>query len=199
MDLKTTLATLALQRLRQSYSGERDAIAAVFIRDDVRWGEASFIEDFLLCIFRQLREGIRSPLESDSVALRQYDKYLEARQLGQRNAARIKAIREALDLLIASLDNAFLIMDGFDRCSPAVDLFLEDEFPRMRRAGLRIMTTSRIPCLLEPFEVYACDGLQCPMPRRRRVYWECQKCKLDDVSMDLCHVCIETQPVCRRW
>ncbi|GME31350.1 hypothetical protein GTA08_BOTSDO12053 [Neofusicoccum parvum] len=51
----------------------------------------------------------------------------------------------ALYTLLLGHCHAFLIVDDFDRCGAAVDMFLlEDEFARLQRHELKIMVTCRI-------------------------------------------------------
>ncbi|KAH6886272.1 hypothetical protein B0T10DRAFT_490924 [Thelonectria olida] len=194
---KTTFVALAARQLRSKYPSKGSAVASIFIVRDVRWSEATFIEDLLGSIFRQLKAGHTCEGECEvNTALLEY---VEACKGHQRGATRIRLIRRALDLCVASLDHAFLVLDGIDRCSPAVELFLEDEFPRLRASGLRILTTSRIPCLRMPARNYNCDTHDCPEPDERLVYWLCQEPECKKLKIVVCVACKEKNVSCKNW
>ena len=188
------------ERLREKYARDREAVAAIFIQYDIVCNETSFIEDFLLCVLRQL--SAKHTCSRANCALHQdVLRYARACRVGQRTVNRIRLARQALETCIASLDQSFLVLDGFDRCSPAVELFLEDEFSRLRARGLKIMTTSRIPCLREPVKesYYDCDGENCENPENRKICWVCQGCIKESYSFVLCLGCKGAGQLCKTW
>ena len=194
---KTTLSAMVASHLRKTYAGEQDAVAAVFVHADVRWDTVSFIEDLLASIFRQLCKRLTA---GESPALAEYSAYLHARRRGQRSATRFALLRQALTTRLSSSTNAFLVLDGLDRCTTGAALFVQEELTRLQRLGLRIMTTSRIPWLKESFRDYCCDGgEECPEPDNPSVYWECQKCISTEDSFVVCHTCYFRGQPCLKW
>ncbi|OHE94381.1 hypothetical protein CORC01_10309 [Colletotrichum orchidophilum] len=110
-------------------SGKREAVATVFARTDVASGGTAFVGDVLTIIFRQLCVN-HTQVDEDEAYVAKYRLYLDAREHGYRDIFRIKLMQEALHSLhsqLGVLDRAFLIVNDFDRCRPAVDLFLENE------------------------------------------------------------------------
>lgn len=125
-------------------------------------------------------------------------RYVNACQSDQQGAIRIKLIREALDACIETLDRAFLVVDGIDRCSPAVKL--ENELPRLRAKGLKVLTTSRIPSLQIPWMQFYCDA--CPDTEQdveRFVYWLCQRPECLTDLTTICVKCKEENKGCSIW
>jgi hypothetical protein len=200
LNQKTTLSALVARKLREKYTSKKDGVAIILVQADVQWNEASFVEDLLDSVFRQLA-GDYEDAEVHNMLYSDYQNYLETRRLRQRSATRIRMLRKALHQLLSTLENAFLVFDGFDRCSHGVDLFLEEELPRLREKGLRIMTTSRVPCLTEPLEDANCDGNhgECPEPGPHTIYWECQNCKSKEDCFILCPTCHSRGDICSNW
>ena len=198
--LKTTLSSLVAERLRKKYSQDREAVAAIFIQYDIVSNEVSFIEDFLVCLLCQL-SAKHTCSDANCALYKDVFQYARACRVGQRTVNRIRLVRQALATCIASLDRSFLVLDGFDRCGPAVELVLEDEFPRLRAQGLKIMTTSRIPCLREPLKesYYDCDGENCEDPENRSICWVCQGCVKESYSFILCRDCKGAGQLCTTW
>lgn len=151
--------------------------------------EAAFVEDFLARIYHQL--SISS--NADDNCIEAYACYEKACELGNSATRRIKLIRDALIVRLSCVGRAFLVLDDFDRCSPALGLILEQELATLQHRGLSIMVTSRIP-LLEYPDTASCDACQeYPI----RLYWSCQKCDGDVFIM--CHSCKEKEEVCQNW
>ncbi|KAH7036328.1 hypothetical protein B0J12DRAFT_789052 [Macrophomina phaseolina] len=182
--LQTTFAAVAARKLREIHRDGKAVVASVFIQADVISHEASFIEDILASIFRQLC-AVNRPHARDVIVMEKYEEYVQAREERQRNHTRIKLIRGALHARLHTLERAFLIIDGIDRCSSALDLFLENELSQLQNGNVKIMITSRIPCLREPAEVVVCDG--CDSEEHMVLFWRCKTCKGE--LFDLCQHC----------
>ncbi|KAH8893439.1 hypothetical protein GQ53DRAFT_745693 [Thozetella sp. PMI_491] len=200
---KTTLAALVASKLRDKFSGGRDAVASIFLQYDLRWNEVSFIEDFLVSVFHQLSaKHVCEAADGDGCRLYvEARRYTRAASVGLRAANRIKLIRQALETCVSALEHSFLIVDGIDRCNAAVSIFLEDEFARLRDKGLKVMTTSRIPCLREPLDTayYDCDGPGCEDPRNCRICWACENCRTEDSFIVMCAACMKKGLLCENW
>jgi len=195
---KTTLSAMVVSHLRESYAGEHDAVAALFVHEDVQLDGVSFLEDLLTSIFQQLCQEPTTPRGVDA-ALADYAAYLNARRQRQGAATRLALVRRALAARLSRLANAFLVFDGLDRCVPGTAFFVQEELTRLRRLGLRVMTTSRLPWLRDSFSDYCCDGGdECPGPDNPRVYWECQKC-LSAESFLVCCACYSRGCPCFTW
>lgn len=204
---QTTLSSLVAKRLRNKYSGDGDAVAAVFVRTDVAsGGSTAFVEDFLASVFRQLcarHAKVIGDEDDDAAHIAKYREYFEARDHGLRDARRIQLLRDALHLRLALLDHAFLVVDDFDRCSPAADLFLEGELAALTRLGLKVFLTSRVPCLATTPLDQACDSCEDEQLRAksRAVYWKCEECRRKRVKLAhiLCQDCRDADKTCANW
>ncbi len=197
MNFKTTFATLALERLRETNAGARDAVASVFIHKDVTGNEGAFIEDFLVLVLYQLYSQFSSTALG-LVATRHVERYLQARDQGWRGTTRIRLIQQALKSHISSLDHALLVVDGIDRCSSAVEHFLDNELAQLREYGLRVLTTSRVPS----FDMhYCCDREGCPNQESPgHIFWDCQPCRsTGEEPFILCHQDRQQGLPCGKW
>ncbi|OJD30377.1 heterokaryon incompatibility protein [Diplodia corticola] len=192
---KTTLAALAFNNIRDRFARVPDVgVASVFVVADVyNDGEdaAAFVESVLSSLCRQFR---RNSGETSRVSDGIYGAYVAACGRGDRFSRRIKLLRKALYARLLSLSHAFLIVDDFDRCGDAIELFFEDEFARLRRHGLKIFVTSRIAFQRSQLSVW-CDavnseGEQCPS-YGITVYWKCKQCLLRGAEEDyiICEAC----------
>ncbi|KAK1990785.1 hypothetical protein LX36DRAFT_691567 [Colletotrichum falcatum] len=184
---KTTLSAMVVEWLRSQYAGDRDAVAAVFVREDVAAaGGTAFVEDVLTSVFHQLcargAEEKAGGEGEDEAHVAKYRRYLDARRHGHRDMFRIELIRDALQSRLSTLDRAFLVVDDFDRCSPAADLFLENELALLaRRWRLKVLMTSRVSCL-KALPTWQCcdscdDGDGDEAATFLSVYWRCESCK----------------------
>ncbi|KAK1961345.1 hypothetical protein LY78DRAFT_588937 [Colletotrichum sublineola] len=195
---KTTLSAMVAEWLRSQYPGEKDAVAAVFVQDDVVVAGTAFVEDVLTSMFHQL--CVRSADEDEDEAyVAKYRLYLDARKHGHRDMFRIELIRDALQSRLSMLDHAFLVIDDFDRCSPAVDLFLENELALLaKNSRLKVLMTSRVSCLKAvPTWQYcdACDDEE--VARYLSVYWTCEGCKKKAKPVHiLCQRCRDVGRTC---
>ncbi|KAI8212125.1 hypothetical protein K4K52_008867 [Colletotrichum sp. SAR 10_76] len=144
---QTNLSAVVTKRLEESYNEDSEAVASIFIGADVTSSGTAFVEDVLTSVFLQLSAKY-ADVDGD-MANAKYQLYLEAWKHGHRDRHRIRLVREALCLRLDMLESKFLIIDDFDRCYPAVDLFLEDELSHLAARGLRVFITSRISCLEE--------------------------------------------------
>ncbi|KAK2028801.1 hypothetical protein LX32DRAFT_618426 [Colletotrichum zoysiae] len=175
---KTTLSAVVVEWLRSQYAGDKDAVAAVFVREDVVAAGTAFVEDVLTSAFHQL--CVRSDkVDEDEAYVAKYRLYLDARKHGHRDMFRIELIRDALQSRLSMLDRAFLVIDDFDRCSPAVDLFLENELALLARGSrLKVFMTSRVSCLKAVPTWQYCDSCDDEeVARFLSVYWRCESCK----------------------
>ncbi|EFQ30866.1 hypothetical protein CGRA01v4_12936 [Colletotrichum graminicola] len=195
---KTTLSAMVAEWLRSQYTGNKDAVAAVFVREDVVAAGTAFVEDVLTSVFHQL--CIRcAEVDEDEAYVAKYRLYLDARKHGHRDMFRIELIRDALLSRLSMLDRAFLVIDDFDRCSPAVDLFLENELALLARGSrLKVLITSRVSCLKTvPTWQYcdACDDEEVAM--YLSVYWRCESCrKKAKPAHILCQRCRDAGRTC---
>ncbi|KZL85537.1 ankyrin repeat-containing protein [Colletotrichum incanum] len=197
---KTTLSAVATQWLRDQYNGNKDAVASVFVREDVVTAGAAFVEDVLTSIFHQLCVS-HTDEDEDEAYVAKYRLYLDARKHGHRDIFRIKLIRDALQSRLGMLDRALLVIDDFDRCSPAVDLFLENELAVLaNESRLKVLITSRVSCLKDvPTEQYcdSCDNEE-DAAMFLFVYWRCESCRKKKVKSAhiLCQSCRDKGKTC---
>ncbi|KAK1985868.1 hypothetical protein LZ30DRAFT_685846 [Colletotrichum cereale] len=175
---KTTLSAMVTEWLRSQHTGNKDAVAAVFVREDVVVAGTAFVEDVLTSLFHQLCAR-HAEVDEDEAYVAKYRRYLDARKHGHRDMFRIELLRDALQSRLSMLDRAFLVIDDFDRCSPAVDLFLENELALLARGSrLKVLMTSRVPCLKTLPTWYTCDSCEKEEdPEYLSVYWQCESCK----------------------
>lgn len=175
----------------------------MFVRTDVVSGGTAFVEDVLTSIFHQLCVN-HTEVDVDEAYVAKYRLYLDARRHGHRDIFRIKLMRDALQSRLGMLDRAFLLVDDFDRCSPAVDLFLENELAILANTTpLKIMITSRISCLKAiPTWQYCdfCNPEQLPS-KFLHVYWRCEGCRGNKVKLAyiLCQDCRDKGKICANW
>ncbi|KAK1636329.1 hypothetical protein BDP81DRAFT_321171 [Colletotrichum phormii] len=196
---KTTLSALVTKRLREQYHWEREAVASVFVRADVASGGTAFVEDVLTSIFHQLCVN-HTEVDEDEAYVAKYRLYLDARKHGHRDIFRIKLMRETLQSRLGMLDHAFLVVDDFDRCSPAVDLFLENELAILANdSELKVLITSRVSCLKTIPTWQYCDSCEDKATKFLHVYWRCENCKTRKVKLDshiLCQECRDNGKTC---
>ncbi|KAK2780269.1 ankyrin repeat-containing protein [Colletotrichum kahawae] len=192
---KTNLSTVVTKRLEENYNEDTEAVSSIFIGADVTSSGTAFVEDVLTSVFLQLSAKY-ADVDGD-LANAKYQLYLEAWKHGHRDRHRIRLVREALCLRLDMLENKFLIIDDFDRCYPAVDLFLEDELSHLVAKGLRVFLTSRISCLEEfPLSV-KCDSCQ---EESLKLFWGCESCNGKGVQHEdtytLCEDCVCSGEAC---
>lgn len=195
---QTNLSAVVTKRLGESYNEDTEAVASIFIGADVTSSGTAFVEDVLTSVFLQLSAKY-ADVDGD-MANAKYQLYLEAWKHGHRDRHRIRLVREALCLRLDMLENKFLIIDDFDRCYPAVDLFLEDELSHLATRGLRVFLTSRISCL-EEFPLSAtCDFCQ---KESLNLFWGCESCDGKGVQHEntytLCEDCVYNEEACEKW
>ncbi|KAL1622028.1 hypothetical protein SLS56_008912 [Neofusicoccum ribis] len=181
------------------------ATTSIFINADIHNNEASFIEDFLGSLFRQLSTADSIP---NDPATGVYHANEAARARGERLSVCVKLLRKALYTCLLGHSHAFLVVDDFDRCGAAVDMFLEDEFARLQRHGLKTMVTSRIS-FQKPMQSFSCyveveDGACSNMDLS--VCWQCRKCSAgwdpdggDESEHYICDGCRRKGETCRTW
>ncbi|KAK2049365.1 hypothetical protein LZ31DRAFT_627677 [Colletotrichum somersetense] len=96
---------------------------------------------------------------------------------GHHDNFRMQILRDALHSCLDLLDHVFLVIDGIDRCSPAVELLLENELLSLAAKGLK--------------ESRKCLG----------VYWICDACKESGAGGKdahvLCQSCIAKGITCK--
>ncbi|KAF4846806.1 hypothetical protein CGCSCA4_v005768 [Colletotrichum siamense] len=194
---KTNLSAVVTKRLEESYNEDSEAVASIFIGADVTSSGTAFVEDVLTSVFLQLSAKY-ADVDGD-MANAKYQLYLEAWKHGHRDRHRIRLVREALCLRLDMLESKFLIIDDFDRCYPAVDLFLEDELSHLAARGLRVFITSRISCL-EEFPLSAtCDFCQ---KESLKLFWGCESCDGKGVQHEntytLCEDCVYNGEACEK-
>src|SRR5262249_49816479 len=109
---KSTFSALAVRRLHDGFP--QIPVVKLFISADVHHNDAAFVEDFLATICRQLGEDD----ELDACIERGH---------GKRAAVRIHLVRELLHKRLLSRKRAFLVLDGIDGCSTALEMLLNAE------------------------------------------------------------------------
>ncbi|KAI5928599.1 hypothetical protein F4810DRAFT_644354 [Camillea tinctor] len=188
---KTIVSALAAESLRLRFSSPKQAVASIFIKSDVVSNAASFIEDLMVSLLRQLYSQ-HTGIQGDSEVFTHFESYLEVCRLHQRNVERLRFLRRALHSCITTFDRVFLILDDFDKCDEMAELFLEDELAKLQELGVKIMLTSRIQCRKEPPLSTFCDVCDSEW---LRVYWECSTC-LDEPFV-ICADCRERDESCQ--
>ncbi|KAI1492176.1 hypothetical protein F5X96DRAFT_692076 [Biscogniauxia mediterranea] len=188
---KTTVSALAAENLRLRSNRPKQAVASIFIKSDVVSNAASFIEDLMVSILRQLCSQ-NTAIEDDSEVFSRFESYLEVCRLRQRNAERLRLLRKTVHSCISTFDRVFLILDDFDKCDEMAELFLEDELAKFQELGVKIMLTSRIQCRKEPPLSTFCDA--CNL-EGLSIYWECRTCP--DEPFVLCASCQEGHESCQ--
>ncbi|GKT41584.1 uncharacterized protein ColSpa_01765 [Colletotrichum spaethianum] len=199
----TTLSAVVTQWLRDHYTGKKDAVASVFVREDAVTAGTAFVEDVLTSIFHQLCVG-HVEAHEDEAYVAKYRLYLDARKHGHRDIFRIKLIRDALESRLGMLDHAFLVIDDFDRCSPAVDLFLENELAILaNQSRLKVLITSRVSCLKDVPTAQYCDSCDDEEDAAKFlfVYWRCDSCRRKKwkPAHILCQGCRDKGKTCVNW
>ncbi|CAO2651400.1 Nn.00g039700.m01.CDS01 [Neocucurbitaria sp. VM-36] len=145
---KTTFAAITTMRVRRRYAEtmcNATHIASIFIVDDPIENELVFFEDFLHSVYRQL---IRSTLPVGHAASTTYKKYTSACKSGKRSSLRIELITQVLRQRITDIrksGHAFLVVDNIDQCSSSLIELLQRELSILKRNGLSILITSRLP------------------------------------------------------
>ncbi|KAK1964000.1 hypothetical protein LY78DRAFT_715649 [Colletotrichum sublineola] len=173
---KTTFSALLATHLKDDYSGRRDAVASIFVQRGVSSSGASFVEDVLASLLYQLCAKHTKIAADEAVTyVAKYRQYFATGERGHSDDIRIQLLRDALHSCLGLLDHAFLVVDGVDRCSPAVELLLENELLFLASKGLKVFLTSRIYCSRTSPVVF-CDS--CPQESRKHldIYWVCETC-----------------------
>ncbi|OCL11267.1 hypothetical protein AOQ84DRAFT_374160 [Glonium stellatum] len=187
---KTTLSALTKTHLLEKFRGTETFVASIFIQEDVISNDLAFLEDFLCSIYSQLTLASTSV---DEITIESYEAYEDARYAGKRAAHRINLIQKATHARLSNLHSAFLVLDGFDRCSPALGLLLERELSALHEQGMSIMLTSRLPVFEKPEDI-TCDIHEPEeLEEILRFFWECTNC--NDCIM--CFPCREKGSLCR--
>ena len=176
---KSILSVLAAGRLHDRFP--EVPVATLFISTDIRHSEAAFVEDFLATACRQLD----STGEDDEL-----DACIE-RGHGKRAAVRIHLIREVLYKRLSSHQRAFLVLDGVDGCSAALEMLLDTELASLQQRGLSVLVTSRLPLYEKPEEV-TCDV---HASERLTLFWECGVCH----EFIICYPCKAKTNMCEIW
>ncbi|KAK2027059.1 hypothetical protein LX32DRAFT_621504 [Colletotrichum zoysiae] len=185
---KTTFSALVMANLKDNFRGKGDAVACIFLRTDVSSSDASFVEDVLESVLHQLcAKHIRMAADEAGAYVARYQQCFATGEHGHHDDFRMKILRDALHSCLDLLDRAFLVIDGIDKCSPAVELLLENELLSLAAKGLKVILTSRIRCC-RTSSVAFCD--YCPQESRKclGVYWICNACKERGVGGKDSHV-----------
>ncbi|KAK1976454.1 hypothetical protein LZ30DRAFT_734607 [Colletotrichum cereale] len=170
---KTTFSALVATKLKNEYAGKRDATASIFLQTDVSSSGAAFVEGILKSVLNQLCVKHNKVATDEAAAyVAKHRQYSESGEHGYHD----DFLRDALHSCLSLLDHAFLIIDGVDRCSPAVGLLLENELISLAAKGLKVFLTTRIHCPKTSPVVFCDSG---PQEKRKRlgVYWTCDTCK----------------------
>ena len=189
--MQTALAVLASRRLKAA----KEAVASVFVDSAVDSDEHAFLEDLLTSVYHQL--GEKKGFADNTFDL--YEQYDDACTAGDRVARRIALIQETLYARLACLSQsdirAFLVFDGFDRCSIPLRLLLERDLSALQDRSLRILLTTRLP-IFEQQQDYYCDGEDHgPQAPLQEAFVECKSHE----DLVLCLACKEKLAMCAQW
>jgi hypothetical protein len=139
-------------------------LASIFVDQDVATSSIGFLEDFLSCIYFQLR---KYPSASD----RHFEQYEQACQDGEAVTKRVKLLRTALVARLKGNDHTFLVFDGYDRISEGLQVILDTELSQLQVHRLRVLQTRRVPVFEIPLSML-CDGIDCE-EGYVKLYWVC--------------------------
>lgn len=187
---------LAASKLREKYSGDKNAVASVFLRPHLNAALTSLVlGEVLRSIWVQL-----SPKHRDCKSEHWPSDELQNQSFQQ---AELDSLREGLVELIESLDNAFLIIDGLDWCDAEglQDTTLESNLSILQEAGLRIMASTRGLCVLPTNEIYLgnetykCDGRPDCGQTTPGLFWICTF----HHDFGLCFNCRNEGWYCTQW
>ena len=166
-------------------------VISIFIQDDVVADGVFLLEDILHSIYQQLTP---SSVFVDVATAEKYEIYQDASAAGKRASLRIEYIRDAVSARLDNCTSTFLVFDGLDRCNSSLRLLAETELSALRKQGLSIMVTSRLPVFEKP-ENITCDVCDHDGRTLLKLFYECKKC--DDFIM--CIPDKEKGNVCRNW
>ncbi|KAF2761057.1 hypothetical protein EJ05DRAFT_473619 [Pseudovirgaria hyperparasitica] len=193
---KTTLSAIAAQYLRDMNGSRNVGVATIFIQKDVAFRDQTFIQAFLESLYHQLSYE-RDDGGLATGAFLSYKQALDVKP-ARSMAHRLKLLRKAVYPLIMSLQRAFLVVDGIDRCHQSVTDQLEAELSRLQHYGLSIMTTSRFPQYRSGQAMY-CDApdhdLHSPPDVPVTVFWGCKWCWASS-KYTICQQCKENGDLC---
>jgi hypothetical protein len=176
---KTTLCALVARWLHERFPTL--PIVTIFISEDIHHNDAAFVEDFLESICRQL------DLAGEDDEL---DACIEHGR-GKRAAVRIDLIREVLYKRLSRHQRAYLVLDGVDGCSVALEMLLDAELASLQQRGLKLLVSSRFPVYEIPEDV-TCDV---HASERLTLFWECGVCH----EFIVCYACKEKTNKCEMW
>lgn len=181
------------KHLHQKFQKQSEAVVSIFLQEDVsNSDENGFCEDLLDQIYYQLSP---KPHNGYDLADSLYTTYKHSHDHGIWGSRHL--LRKALLARLSSLEHAFLVLDGIDRCYEGT--VLGEELSRLQDHGLKIMTTSRVPCNASVDRVSCDTDAHCDdfFPPYTNLYWWCHKCK-DENDM-ICQPCREKGHGCRKW
>lgn len=188
---QTTFAAVVVQELKKRYQGNTEVrIASIFLRERVTHEHATFVEDFLACVYSQICSNSE---ESDTTARTPSipHAYENACHSGEAYATRLDILRSELRTLLKSTEHNFLVLDGFDQLDAASRMLLEHELRESHVHNLSLMVTRRVPLFEKPQERARCDGcVKDPI----FLYWECSECP--PFEQDFCYECKENGVLC---
>jgi hypothetical protein len=124
-------------------------VVSVLVQHDVCAHELEFLEDLLLAVYQELDSQSKEDDEDDDDTENLYSVYWQERgkKGGCRINRRIELIRKAVHSRLANLPEsyrAYLVLDGYDRCSPMLKLLLDNELSGLQHERLSIFITSRL-------------------------------------------------------
>ncbi|KAF2831215.1 hypothetical protein CC86DRAFT_390868 [Ophiobolus disseminans] len=181
---KTTLAAIAVQRLREMTSASKNVpVVSIFIEEDISTSAGVFLEDFLYCVHQQLLPSAGS--ETDS----HFRRYETASRSGESISKRTRILRTALYSQLDAKQHTLLVLDGYDRLGESLQILLDRELEDLQKHRLRILLTTRVPTFELPLDTN-CDGGPDCHAWDLKLFWACTVCSQDpDEAFALCYDC----------
>jgi hypothetical protein len=157
---------------------------------DVTSDDVALIEDLLIRMYTQLSHA---EADTGDEAATLFAQYLKAYEKGQAISYRLLLLQNCVISRLSSMKCAFLILDGYDRLSQAIQILIHQTF-NLFTSQLRILMTRRAPQILRSLAV-DCDI--CPEPKKYlNLHWTCQKCKDTVGNFSLCYDCKSRKEIC---
>jgi hypothetical protein len=203
--LQTTFAALTEDFLLTSPVGSDVRIATIYLLRDVTDDDKKFVECLLGDILLQL-QGPRLQQGVTPDTNRLPEDYRSVRGEGHTSLSNTKAITSTLYALLATLDDAYLILDAFDQCERSLRDRIELELTALQELGLRVLVTSRIPTYtgLQAFCDHEIHKTSPELPDGPlQAYWQCHSECEDglhgECGMLLCFPCHKQGHSCNKW
>ncbi|KAK9772237.1 putative AAA+ ATPase domain-containing protein [Seiridium cardinale] len=189
---KSALASIVARRLRESYSHNDHAIATVFMHPQMQWDQRHR-EAVLFEILRQLHENSNSCEGPNAPGLEPVTATLRAVQDQGLESDTILILQQALKERLTELEQAFLILDGTNRCDWLSTRLLENDLLELESSGLKVLITSRTLAFdEEEWSETSCDVC---LKEALQIYWRCDSGKHEEVYIS-CEQCHQSNEIC---